>query len=90
MHLSRLTTILTGLIGLETSIVKQLREPIPIAVGYGACSDLYVDAIKVLDQRDDVPTINPSIYSIDDISNENELLMSFNYYFQMGAAAEYV
>lgn len=99
--LQRLTTILTNLVWLEnynktypTSSVPLINQP-KIAVGYGSCSDLYVDSsflnfTEFLLKND--PNNNNTNDDDDDddeeITDEQQLLKSFAHYFQHGAAAE--
>lgn len=57
-----------------------------VAVGYGACTDVYVNAVDFLNASElseDLPW-----ESSDKITNKEELLQSFGYFFSRGAAAE--
>lgn len=90
-HLSKVTALISELSKLEHNIdVKAAsgRQP-RIAVGYGSCSDLYVSA-KALLNFSNIDTTLDQGYLMGDITNENELLQSFAYFFKNGAAAEYV
>ena len=81
---NRLIAVQHGLEKLET------RHPISarpkVAIGYGACTDVFVDAKNLLNYSEDVG--QPRHF--DEIKTEDELLMSFAYYFRHGAAAELV
>lgn len=86
--LAKLTTIITGLVHLEYSVGANDRPVKPrIAIGYGSCSDLYVSATTFLNYSN-FDGSRDRDYLLDDITNENELLQSFGYYFKNGAAAE--
>lgn len=90
-NLSKLTTIVHGLITLEHSNSSAYTVTPRIAVGYGSCYDLYVPAVKFLNYSDDAWQSTARVtdtFSVDDIASENELLQSFGYYFQNGAASE--
>lgn len=55
-----------------------------IAIGYGACKDLFVDAYKLLPQS--VAPDNPEHFN--EIESESQLRKMYAYFFQHGAAAE--
>lgn len=55
-----------------------------VALGYGGCHDLFVNATALLDYRELRGT--PAHYN--EITDKQELLRSFTYFFQHGAAAE--
>lgn len=96
-NLSKLTTILHGLIYLENSNSSTFTVKPNIAIGYGSCSDLFVSAVKFLNYSNELYTIpindvessiDDKSYSVEDITSEEELLKSFGYYFRNGAASE--
>lgn len=78
----RLQTLIHGLEKLETKYVVTSRPK--IAVGYGVCTDVYVNAIHLLQYSEEVG--RPQHF--DEINTELELLKSFAYYFRHGAATE--
>ncbi|EAA10744.3 AGAP006394-PA [Anopheles gambiae str. PEST] len=85
-ELVRLTVILQHLRDLEVEYPVQGPR---VAIGYGSCSDLHVRATDFLEYSDTIgQTLNASEYTFDDITNEEEFLLNFAYYFQRGAAAE--
>ena len=55
-----------------------------IAIGYGACKDLFVDAYQLLPPS--VAPDNPEHFN--EIESESQLRKMFAYFFQHGAAAE--
>lgn len=55
-----------------------------VALGYGACHDLFVNATSLLDYKD--LKGNPEHFN--EISSKEEFLKSFAYFFKHGAAAE--
>lgn len=79
---NRLLAVLHGLERLETKHGISVRPR--VAIGYGACTDVFIDAKYLLHYSAKVG--QPKHF--DEISNENELLKSFAYYFRHGAAAE--
>ncbi|EFN70698.1 ADP-dependent glucokinase [Camponotus floridanus] len=78
----RLLTLLHGLEKLENKHVIT-RKP-KVAIGYGVCTDVFIDARHLLKYSDEVG--RPEHF--DEINTELELLKSFAYYFRHGAAAE--
>lgn len=94
-NLSKLTTIMHGLVTLENSNSSAYTVKPRIAVGYGSCYDLYVPAVKFLNYSDDAWQSNAdagdkatNTFSVEDITSKAELLQSFGYYFRNGAASE--
>ncbi|XP_046623724.1 ADP-dependent glucokinase isoform X1 [Neodiprion virginianus] len=78
----RLIAVLEGLERVET---KHEGLPRPkVAIGYGICTDVYIDAKYLLKYSNDIRI--PEHF--DEITTEKELLKSFAYYFRHGAAAE--
>lgn len=57
-----------------------------VALGYGGCHDLFVNATALLDYE----ALRGKPEHFNEITNKEELLQSFTYFFQHGAAAEYV
>ena len=55
-----------------------------IAIGYGACKDLFVDGYRLLPQS--VAPGTPEHFN--EIENESQLRKMYAYFFQHGAAAE--
>lgn len=86
--LQRLTNILTNLLNLEHFNASHVVKTKPrIAVGYGACTDVYAKAVDFFEYSEKYFE-NSDEDLMDDISNEKELIQNFAYYFQRGAAAE--
>lgn len=87
-HLSKVTALVSELTKLEHNIeMTAARRKHPrIAVGYGSCSDLYVTSTLLNFSKTD--TSRDQGFLMGDITNENELLQSFAYFFNNGAAAE--
>lgn len=55
-----------------------------VALGYGACHDLFVNATSLLDYRE----MKGLPEHFNEIRNKDEFLKSFSYFFKHGAAAE--
>ncbi|EDW19397.1 ADP-dependent glucokinase [Drosophila mojavensis] len=90
--LNRTTVLLTGLLAIEGGVKKSTDEPAPkVAVGYGACTDLQINATEFLETfyKMRVPELSTD-FAAKNVKNENEFLQSFAYYFKNGAAAERV
>lgn len=83
-ELLRISIISAGLTALETSDLEGGRPR--VAVAYGACYDLFAEALPLLDYN----ALDGEPAHFDTITSMSELLKSFAYYFQHGAAAEYV
>lgn len=82
---SRQTSVLNGLLELEeTNFIATDAEKPRVAVGYGACHDVFVNAKELLE--DDILKGAPQHFN--EIKNNHQLLKSFAYYFKHGAAAE--
>ncbi|KAJ1522971.1 hypothetical protein ONE63_002108 [Megalurothrips usitatus] len=73
-----LRSILRGLIDVETP--NRARKP-KVAVGYGACMDVFTNAKDVLEFKE-------SETQPDTITNDVELMQAYTYFFRHGAAAE--
>ena len=84
-ELKHLTSILSRLTDLEFSNRTEQTPP-RVAVGYGACTDVYLNAVEFLNASTDGTEMwtEPS----DKITTERELLQTFGYFFSKGAAAE--
>ena len=81
-----LKRILNGLLYQERRY--PVRQGNRVAVGFGSCWDLNTDAIATLGEAKISPPISSAHF--DTISSEEELAKVFAYFFQNGAAAEYV
>ncbi|OAD62563.1 ADP-dependent glucokinase [Eufriesea mexicana] len=78
----RLQALIYGLEKLENKHVMTSRPT--VAIGYGMCTDVYVNAKELLNYSEQVG--RPQHFN--EINTELELLKSFAYYFRHGAAAE--
>lgn len=78
----RLNSILEGLVKVEKQCSVDTRPK--VAVGYGACNDLFIDGKELL--KYDAVAENPEHFN--DISSTEELLKTYAYFFRHGAAAE--
>uniref|UniRef100_A0A1B6MRT9 Carbohydrate kinase PfkB domain-containing protein n=1 Tax=Graphocephala atropunctata TaxID=36148 RepID=A0A1B6MRT9_9HEMI len=76
----RLKYVLQGLIDVEN---KFKSESPKVAVGYGACNDLFVEGKQFLEYD-----ISVTPKHCEDINSEDELKNTFGYFFRHGAAAE--
>uniref|UniRef100_W8BL76 ADP-dependent glucokinase n=1 Tax=Ceratitis capitata TaxID=7213 RepID=W8BL76_CERCA len=86
-HLNKMTSILTGLLAIESSLKRPLQPP-KVAVGYGACTDLLIHATDFLNYTEElVKGVGPE-FTVDEVNDRQELLQTFAYYFKNGAAAE--
>ncbi|CAD7005692.1 unnamed protein product [Ceratitis capitata] len=82
-----MTSILTGLLAIESSLKRPLQPP-KVAVGYGACTDLLIHATDFLNYTEElVKGVGPE-FTVDEVNDRQELLQTFAYYFKNGAAAE--
>lgn len=78
----RLNSVLAGLVNVEKECSVNIRPK--VAVGYGACNDLFIDAKELL-KYDDAAQ-NPEHFN--DINSVEKLLKTYAYFFRHGAAAE--
>lgn len=78
----RLNSILEGLVEVEQQYSVNARPR--VAVGYGACNDLFIDGKELL--KYDAAAEKPEHFN--DISSIEELLKTYAYFFRHGAAAE--
>lgn len=87
-ELQHITAILSHLADLE--FMNQSGPSISphVAVGYGSCSDVYVNAVEFLNQTDVLEKDASKWLASDKIQTRQELLETFGYFFQRGAAAE--
>nr|CAD7601871.1 unnamed protein product [Timema genevievae] len=78
---NRLNSILEGLVKVEKehSIISK-----KVAIGYGACLDLFVDGKDLLNYE----AVADFPEHFNDISSSDELLKSYAYFYRHGAAAE--
>ncbi|CAH2230112.1 ADP-dependent glucokinase [Pararge aegeria] len=67
----------------ENKVGAGIRQP-KVALGYGACHDLFVNATSLLNPKD----LKGSPEHFNEISSKEEFLKSFTYFFKHGAAAE--
>lgn len=92
----RIVAVSAGLSALETPYEtasdshhqmspEDVRPRARVAVAYGACQDLFAEALPLLDHE----ALDGEPQHFDTISSTNELLKSFAHYFRHGAAAEY-
>ncbi|XP_049795928.1 ADP-dependent glucokinase isoform X2 [Schistocerca nitens] len=79
---TRLNSVLEGLVKAEKQF--SLNQHPKVALGYGACQDVFVDA-RLLLTYDSIAE-KPEHFS--DIRSRDELLRSYAYFFRHGAAAE--
>lgn len=81
----RLSPVKEHLLSLENeNRVKTGNMQPRVALGYGACHDLFVNATLLLDHRELIGV--PEHF--DEITTKEEFLKSFTYFFKHGAAAE--
>ncbi|XP_013136312.1 PREDICTED: ADP-dependent glucokinase [Papilio polytes] len=81
----RLSPVKNHLLFLESENKVGVGNSQPkVALGYGACHDLFVNATSLLDYRD----LKGSPEHFNEISNKEEFIKSFTYFFKHGAAAE--
>jgi len=78
----RLEAVLAGLIRVERQ--HQVTPSTRVAVGYGACKDLFAEAGQVFGQEQH--TAKPAHF--DDINTREQVVDTFAYFFRHGAAAE--
>lgn len=67
----------------ENRVAVGILQP-RVALGYGACHDLFVNATMLLNYNE----LKGSPEHFNEISNKDEMLKSFAYFFKHGAAAE--
>lgn len=67
----------------ENVVGSGIRQP-NVALGYGACHDLFVNATSLINFKD----LKGSPEHFNEITTKDEFLKSFAYFFKHGAAAE--
>ena len=79
---STMDNVLKSLLIQEKSV--DTEQQVKIAIGYGACKDLFVDAKNVIGH------LKPKgpLKNFNEIKSMDELLEMFGYFFEHGAAAE--
>lgn len=82
---SKLDDTLTSLLQVEKSF--SINTNAKVAIGYGSCVDVVSSARTVITSHSEPPA---HVRHFDVISNEEELLQSFAYFYVRGAAAECV
>lgn len=86
--LMNLTTLLQGLVQLESNHAINLVDKPRVVVAYGSCSDLTVRAIDLLNYTESLKNFETRDESDDEIHTYDEFMKSFMFYFSKGAAAE--
>ena len=82
----KLDQVLSGLLRAERKVGVDATAK--IALGFGGCEDIFVDALPLLERlKYNVPG-KPE--HIDDLDSEEDVTKIFAYFFRHGAAAEYV
>ena len=79
-----LQEVLSGLLRAEEKV--SLPEQPKVAVGFGACQDIFSDAMEVLDKLGATPPEDPKHFN--QITSMEDLERGFAYFFRHGAAAE--
>lgn len=80
----KLDQVLTGLLRAERKV--GVDSTTKIALGFGGCEDIFVDAIPFLERmKYDVPDKPEHLH---DIANDTDVTKMFAYFFRHGAAAE--
>lgn len=82
----RLYTVTEGLLKVEQKYTAQSRVSPKVAVGFGACKDLFTDGLKLLKRLNEEHTDRPRHHN--SIANTEQLLRTFSFFFRHGAAAE--
>ncbi|XP_066536560.1 ADP-dependent glucokinase [Hoplias malabaricus] len=82
----RLDTVLSSLLRAEQKVgMNNIARP-RVAIGFGGCVDIIVDAVTLLKKIGLQPADQPLHH--DYIENEEQLAQSFSYFFAPGAASE--
>ena len=63
-----------------------MGRPLKVAIGFGGCVDMFVDAVSFMEEMNMKPS--DKVQHHDTIRNEEELAEGFLYYFTHGAAGE--
>ena len=82
----KLDQVLSGLLRAERKV--GIDETTKIALGFGGCEDIFVDALPLLERLKYERPEKPE--HIDDIVSKEDIIKMFAYFFKHGAAAEYV
>ncbi|XP_061735559.1 ADP-dependent glucokinase isoform X2 [Nerophis ophidion] len=84
----RLDTVLSSLLRAERKVgINDVARP-KVAIGFGGCVDLIVDAVSLLSKIGITPADQPLHHDV--IDSAEQLSQSFAYFFAPGAAAEYI
>lgn len=89
-QLNTVTLILTGLLALENvhrGGINEGYEKPKVAVGYGGCADLVVNATQLLSYPEDGVSFEKDEL-LSEITDEKKLIDNFAHYFENGAASE--
>ncbi|XP_061881902.1 ADP-dependent glucokinase [Entelurus aequoreus] len=82
----RLDTVLSSLLRAERKVgINDVARP-KVAIGFGGCVDLIVDAVSLLNKIGITPADQPLHHDV--IDSAEQLSQSFAYFFAPGAAAE--
>ncbi len=81
---THLESTLSGLLRAEQK--ANVNPQTKVAVGFGACSDIFTDGMKVLDGINATPPEIPK--HVNKIVTKEDLEKIFGYFFEHGAAAE--
>ena len=85
---NKLQAVLSGLLQAEKKAQVETKKEPRVAVGFGACLDIFADGVAVLDKVGAIPSDEPEHFShINDLSEVEKV---FSYFFRHGAAAECV
>lgn len=76
--------VLSGLLRAEQKV--SLPPKPRVAVGFGACQDIFSPAVEVLEKIGAMPPKKPKHFN--QITSKEDLEQGFAYFFQHGAAAE--
>lgn len=81
----RLNQVLSGLLRAEKKVPA---APKRVALGFGGCEDVFVEAMDIFQRLNLTPPASPRHH--DSVKNGQELAELLAFFFQHGAAAEYV
>ena len=79
-----LDVVLSGL--LKEEAFREVNGHNKVAVGFGSCLDVFVDALSLFRELDVSPPAAPVHHDV--IGSSRELAETFAYFFEYGAAAE--
>lgn len=80
----KLDQVLTGLLRAEKKV--GIDSTTKIALGFGGCEDIFVDALQLFEKMKYAIPESPEHF--DHINNETDVTKMFAYFFRHGAAAE--